>query len=356
MTAPDDKARTGTARKPRAFRPEETEITSAPAPFEMGPMADEGSGGGASGAAHPPRIADEGDVANTGVRRALGWGRVLISALLALAGMAAGLWFTALVDNLLSRQDWIGWAAIGLMGLAGFAALALVLRECAGIVRLARLRRLRSGAEAAVRQGDEALARATVDRLEHLFRHRRDLAWQRARFAEHSGDILSAEDILRLAERELIGPLDARARDVVASSVRRVSVVTAISPLAALDMGVVAVENLRMLRRLATLYGGRPGFLGLLRLARMVLGHIVLTGGIALGDDLLRQMIGHGLTARLSARLGEGVFNGALTARIGIAAMEVCRPLPFLEMKPPRLASFVAAVLRRGGKREAEGE
>ena len=97
-----------------------------------------------------------------------------------------------------------------------------------------------------------------------------------------------------------------------------------------------------MLRRLATLYGARPGTLSLLALARMVVTHIVLTGGIALGDDVIQQVIGHGLTAKLSARLGEGIFNGALTTRIGIAAIDVCRPLPYIEVQRPRFRELVA--------------
>jgi putative membrane protein len=111
-----------------------------------------------------------------------------------------------------------------------------------------------------------------------------------------------------------------------------------------IDMVFVATQNLRMLRKLATLYGARPGTLSLLSLARMVVTHIVLTGGIALGDDVIQQLVGHGLTARLSARLGEGVFNGALTTRIGIAAIDVCRPLPYVEQQRPRFRELVAEV------------
>ena len=165
-----------------------------------------------------------------------------------------------------------------------------------------------------------------------------------ARLAEHEADIMSAAELLRLSERTLVAPLDPLARATVAASAKRVSVVTAVSPGALIDMLFVAAENLRMLRRLATLYGARPGALSLIKLARMVVTHIVLTGGIALGDDVIQQLVGHGLTAKLSARLGEGLFNGALTTRIGLAAIDVCRPLPYIEVQRPRFRELVAEV------------
>jgi putative membrane protein len=165
-----------------------------------------------------------------------------------------------------------------------------------------------------------------------------------SRLAEHEGDIMNSSELLCLAERTLVAPLDPVARGIVAASAKRVTVVTAVSPGALIDMLFVAGENLRMLRRLATLYGARPGTLSLLKLARMVVTHIVLTGGIALGDDVIQQLVGHGLTAKLSARLGEGLFNGALTTRIGLAAIDVCRPLPYLEAPRPKFRELVAEV------------
>jgi putative membrane protein len=52
-------------------------------------------------------------------------------------------------------------------------------------------------------------------------------------------------------------------------------------------------------------------------------------------------VLGHGLAARLSTRLGEGVINGLMTARIGIAAMDLCRPLPFRAAKRPGIGDFI---------------
>jgi putative membrane protein len=103
-----------------------------------------------------------------------------------------------------------------------------------------------------------------------------------------------------------------------------------------------------MLRTLAAIYGGRPGFIAILRLLRLVAGHLAVAGGIAFTDDVLQQVVGHGLTARLSRRLGEGLVNGGFTIRIGIAALEVLRPLPYIEARQPRLREFVSEFLKAG--------
>jgi putative membrane protein len=108
----------------------------------------------------------------------------------------------------------------------------------------------------------------------------------------------------------------------------------------------VLIENLRLLRALATLYGARPGLAGVARLSRLVFAHVVATGGVAMTDDLLGQFLGQDLLRRLSRRLGEGAFNGALTARIGVTALEVIRPVPFRTAKPPRIRDVLAEALK----------
>ena len=231
-----------------------------------------------------------------------------------------------------------------MLGLVVFAMLMVILRELVGLMRLGRLGKIRHEADSAARQNDKPLAIDVTRRLKRFYAARPDLAWGLQRLSEHEHDIMDAEELLRLSERTLVAPLDPLARSIIASSAKRVSVVTAISPNAVVDMMFVAGQNLRMLRKLATLYGARPGALSLMKLARMVVTHIVLTGGIALGDDVIQQLVGHGLTARLSRKLGEGVFNGALTTRIGIATIDVCRPLPYIEQQRPRFRELVAEV------------
>lgn len=317
-------------RKPQSFRLEEIEVVEAPVA--------------------PPAIAT--DVAQLpatgralpGLERGWRWGSILIGAVGGLVVLASTIWLHDLVREMMARQDWVGWLTVGLIATAILALLMIILKEAAGLARLGRLGRLRHEADGAAADGDKTLALDVVVRLKRLYRGRKDLAWGMARLQEHEGEILNASELLRLSERTLVAPLDPVARSIVAASAKRVSVVTAVSPGALIDMLFVGAENLRMLRRLATLYGARPGTLSLLKLARMVITHIVLTGGIALGDDVIHQLLGHGLTAKLSARLGEGLFNGALTTRIGLAAIDVCRPLPYIEAPRPRFRELVAEV------------
>ena len=143
---------------------------------------------------------------------------------------------------------------------------------------------------------------------------------------QHDSDIMDPRDRVRLADRYLVAPRDEEAHRIIARAARRVTLLTTVTPAAALDILFVAAQNLRMMRELATLYGGRPSALATFRLARMVVGHLAVTGGLALSDNLLQHVVGKGLLGRLSARFGEGAVNGILTARIGLAARDVCRP------------------------------
>lgn len=285
-------------------------------------------------------------------RRDFGWGSLFVAALSALLALSVAIWAEQTIRWLLSLHPALGVAALACAGLALLALLVMLGRVLRDILRERRIEALREQAVAALAESDLAKARSVAAELARLYAARPETAKGRAELTAHTPQLLAARDLLTVAERSLMAPLDALAQAQIAQAARRVSLVTAVSPRALIDVVFVLVACARLLRAIATIYAGRPGTLGLLRLARQVLGHLVVTGGVAAGDAVIQQVLGQGLAARLSAKLGEGVLNGLLTARIGLAAIAVCRPLPFVEAQPPGLSDVAGDLSGWGGGKE----
>ncbi|MEO1687546.1 MAG: TIGR01620 family protein [Pseudomonadota bacterium] len=305
----------------------------APPPPEALPAPGETAAGVAlKAAAAPPRA---------GFRA----GRWLVAAVGGFVSLALGVAAWDFVAAMIARSALLGGLALALAGAAALALLVLILREAAALARLTRVQDIRGDAERALREADLALARRAVDRLTTLHAGRAETAWGRARFADRRGELLDADALLEVAERECLAPLDALARQEVERTSRRMAATTALIPLAALDVLAALWLNLGMIRRVAEIYGGRAGGLGSLRLMRAVATHLLAAGVISAADDLVGPLIGGGALAKLSRRFGEGLVNGALTARVGAASMEVCRPLPFAALPAPRAGALVASAL-----------
>ena len=279
-------------------------------------------------------------------RRRSRLGAVFLGALGLLVTLAIGLWADRLIRDLFSRSDWLGWLAAGAAAVAALAFVVIVARELVGLARLAWVEKLRAKGLDALARNDARAARKAVEELTRFVSTRPETAAGRRALAELKDDIIDGADLIRLAETELLSPLDARAQALILDAAKRVSIVTAVSPRALVDIAYVLFEAGRLIRRLAELYGGRPGALGFVRLARDVLAHLAVTGAMAAGDEFVHQIVGQGLAARLSAKLGEGVVNGMMTARIGVAAMETVRPLPFSALKRPGMGDFLGALTR----------
>jgi putative membrane protein len=294
----------------------------------------------------PPATAAAAATASKTVRRRSSWSRLFWGTLLGLVSLGVGLSIEQLITDLFERHGWLGWLGLGLTGLLCMAILGLALREFWGLVRMAKITRLRTTADSARRGNDMRAARKLTSELCALYANRPDTAQGRGALRQLEQDIIDGSDLIDLTERNLMRPMDKQARTLVMASAKRVSVVTAISPRALIDIGYVLYENIKLIRRIADLYGGRPGTLGFWRLARSVVAHLAVTGSIAIGEGFIQQVVGHGVAAKLSSRLGEGVINGMLTARVGIAAVDLCRPLPFSDQSRPTLSDFVGELIR----------
>lgn len=290
----------------------------------------------------PPAMAQAAAWAARPPSRLARWFWALV---VAIAGFVLSLAAWDYVTGLLARSPVLGAVATGLLGAFVLVLVAIALRELAAFGRLRRLDGIHKAALAARATGDLGQARSVIARLDALYADRPDTSWGRAALRERGGEVLDADALLGLAEAQLLAPLDQQAMREVEAAARMVATVTAVVPLALADVFAALTGNLRMIRRIAEVYGGRAGVIGSWRLTRTVLAHLVATGAVAVGDDLIGSVAGGGMVSKVSRRFGEGVINGALTARVGVAAIEVCRPLPFAAQPRPSVTGLVRRAL-----------
>ena len=332
-------------RRPAAFRLDDPRVVVKD--------ADDGASRLARGTIHitpqpdPSLLPVPLDEPPAALKRRSWWGTVLWSSLGGLVLLGAGLGVTNLIEDLSVRSQGLGWFGAVLAAAALLALIVIIGREALGLMRLATIEKLHLRATATIASDNRAEADTIVNDLLKLAQNNPRLAKARATLVSHHDDIIDGADMLRLAERELMTPLDQEARRLVSVAAQRVSIVTAISPRALIDVAFVLAAALRLVRQLALLYGGRPGTLGMIRLMRHTVSHLAITGGVAASDSLIQQMLGHGVAAKLSHRLGEGILNGLLTARLGLAAIDGTRPLPFNALPRPVLSDLAKDLLRK---------
>ncbi|WP_121630723.1 YcjF family protein [Tropicibacter alexandrii] len=312
------------------------EDEAAPSPAEAPPVPDPGPAPQGQAMATVAAL-----TARRPSRLARWFWRLLAALVTTLVSLAAWSFATALIAS----NPILGWAVTALIAAFVAVCLGIVVKELAAFRRLARIDTLHRRADTALAGDDLTEARALTKDLQSLYAGREDTRWGREQLRDREAEILDASALIGHAEATLLAPLDAAARREVEAAARQVATVTALVPLALADVVAALTSNLRMIRRIAEIYGGRSGTLGSWRLTRAVMSHLVATGAVAVGDDMLEPILGSGILGKLSRRFGEGMVNGALTARVGVAAMEVCRPLPFTAVKRPSVRAIIRTSL-----------
>jgi putative membrane protein len=279
-------------------------------------------------------------------RRPSRWSRWFWSALGSLVALVVSVATYDYITALIARNEILGTIALGLTAILGLVVLIQLARELWAFRRLARIDGFHRDAAAALKGEDRVLALDLSHRLERFYSGRPEIAWGIETLTEQRDALLDADAVVALTERCLFAPLDAEARREIETASRTVAGATALIPLALADVLTALSMNLRMIRRIAGIYGAHAGFFGSWRLLGSVATHLLATGAVAVGDDLVHSVIGGSALARVSRRFGEGVLNGALTARVGIAAMEVCRPLPFAALPRPSVSNLIGRSLK----------
>lgn len=161
-----------------------------------------------------------------------------------------------------------------------------------------------------------------------VFEKENEQAWQDALNSSHSSN-----ELLQLYSRVVLSKVDEKALAEIARFSTEAVVLVALSPVAIIDMLIILWRNLRMVNKVAGLYGLKLGYWSRIKLIRQVFVNMVYAGASELIADFGSEMIGADLLGKLSGRLAQGLGAGMLTARLGVKTMQLCRPIPF-EDKP----------------------
>lgn len=155
----------------------------------------------------------------------------------------------------------------------------------------------------------------------------------------------SGQEVALLFSQNVLQPIDKKAKKIVMKTAVESAVVVAVSPLAVVDMFFVAWRNIRLINQIAKLYGMELGYFSRLKLMKLVLLNMAFTGATELINDVGMDWLSQDLAAKLSARAAQGIGVGLLTARLGIKAIEFCRPMSFQSNEKLRLSHIQRELL-----------
>ncbi|WP_306330918.1 YcjF family protein [Vibrio injensis] len=150
----------------------------------------------------------------------------------------------------------------------------------------------------------------------------------------------SDAEIIELYDAMVVNEQDKQATQIVSRYATEAAVLVAISPLALVDMLLIAWRNFTMIDRLADVYGIELGYWSRLQLFKAVLVNMAVAGASELAIDASMDLLSMDLTKKLSARAGQGLGVGLLTARLGLKAIALLRPLPWQKNRVVKLSAI----------------
>ncbi|CAM3496860.1 YcjF family protein [Xenorhabdus nematophila] len=237
------------------------------------------------------------------------------------------------------QHDWIALGAAAAGSMIVFAGIGTVIREWRRLYHLRQRTEERDTAKVLLHSHGIGKGRQFCEKLaEQAGIGQQHPALQRWYASVH--DTHNDREIVMLYSKLVQPVLDIQARKEISRSAAESALMIAISPLAIVDMAFIAWRNVRLINRIAALYGIELGYFSRIRLFRLVLLNIAFAGASELIREVGMDWLSQDIAARLSARAAQGIGAGLLTARLGIKAMELCRPLPWIDGDKPKLGDF----------------
>jgi len=166
-----------------------------------------------------------------------------------------------------------------------------------------------------------------------------------SRVLDEAPDYYDSSELLRHLEVAFLEALDQEAMRRVVRHATTTGALVGLSPFASVDVLVALRQSLRMIDDVAQIYGVRPSAVVRWRLFKKVLALVAYSGASEYAvSELWPELVGDSMLSTFSARLGQGMGASLFMARIGLASMQTCRPIPFADKQRPRLGALTRRI------------
>lgn len=165
-------------------------------------------------------------------------------------------------------------------------------------------------------------------------------AWEQTEQAYWNDD-----ERLERFENDILQRVDQQAQRIISKRAAESAALVAVSPSSVADMLLLLWRNQRMVADIAHCYGVELGYWSRLKLWRQILTNLAYAGLSEVAVDLGAQWLSAELMSKLSARAGQGLGAGLLTARLGFQVVNLTRPIPFTYVKRPGYARLQKDIL-----------
>lgn len=269
------------------------------------------------------------------------WVRVLLAALVLFGVAVLAQSVQWLIDTFQNRQ-WIYFAFSIVFALMSFTGVGVLVREWRRLVYLRKHQQNQQVSQQLLleelpSESGEMATKFCHEVLKEL-EHNPQVAQSAERWKKQLDEGYNAKEVLYLFGETVLNPIDRQVKKLITKSATENAIIVAVSPLAIVDVLMVAWRNFSLINKISRAYGMELGYVSRLKLFKMVLTNMVFAGATEIASDVGMDFFSQNLTARLSMRAGQGIGVGLLTARLGIKAMEFCRPLAFQANERPKLS------------------
>jgi putative membrane protein len=267
----------------------------------------------------------------------------LVSLGFVLLGLLVGL---QIVDSLIAAFEVhhvFGWGLLSVIGIVLLFLGRQIAYEYSKLNKQKQLEDIKSTLNSCNRASSHGVALPLIKRM-----HEQRFSLSERQFVRYLSRVAICQDdseILYLYSKEVLSDKDELAKALVIRHSSDCALMVAVSPFAAIDMGLVLWRNLKMLNDIGQIYGMPNSPFSRVKVLKQVLKNMMLVGAQELLMDATFESMGVSLGSKLSVRAAQGVGAGLISLRIGLKAIEHCRPIFFTPEEQPKISHLRSDII-----------